>query len=90
MLSSHREAEPSTQNRDSATDGNSDHKEPDAGHDQPLNTQVSFLVKPNNMKNFNILKTIPLEESSLDVLRALGNSLPVSYSTTLMTSSIHY
>lgn len=75
---------------DSATEGNSDHKEPDAGHDQPLNTQVSFLVKPNNLKNFNLLKTIPLEEPPMDVLRALGNRLLVSYFTTLMTYSIHY
>lgn len=47
---------------------------------QPLKTQVSFLVKPNNLKNSNLLKTIPLkEESPMDVFRALDNIVLVSY-----------
>ena len=47
---------------------------------QPLKTLVSFLVKPKNLKNSHLLKTIPLkEESPMDVFRALDNILLVSY-----------
>lgn len=48
---------------------------------QPLKTQVSLSVKPNNLKNSNLSKIIPLkEESPMDVFRALDNILLVSYS----------
>lgn len=48
---------------------------------EPLKTHVSFSGKPNNMKDSNLLKLIPLkEESPRDVFTALDNILLVSYS----------